>query len=268
MFKKIFKKSFGKDNFCILLTATIDPNNCIFTKRSDPKVREQDYLQSLELWLINTNLKIVFCENSGYNLKNIISLASKYPGRVEIVKFNGNNYPRNLGKGYGEMKIIERALSESKFIQESECIIKVTGRIFIKNIYKIIKTIRSNTFIQYRFEPGVYSLQTVIFFFKKDFFWYLKKYAELIDDAKGLSFEGVFKIAMNDARIDKNKCEKMIKPIYVGYSGTNDMKYEDIFKTSRRFLILDGKIGRMGLFIKKHSPILYNLFKPYFPDKK
>ena len=55
-------------NTTILLTACIDPKGMAFTTLQNKEVRLQQYLDALNYYLYNTNLNIVFVENTGYNI--------------------------------------------------------------------------------------------------------------------------------------------------------------------------------------------------------
>lgn len=266
-----------KNKFCIFLTASIDTNGCPSTKRNDPKVRESDYLNSLRLWLENTQFKMVFCENSGYDLKNIRNLCDKYPGRVEIIQFYGNSYPRHLGKSYGEFLIIEKAMTDSVFIRQSEYIVKVTGRFFIENIYKILSKVKNDIVYSSieKIPSGYIAFHTILFIFKKDFFFdFMFKYKNLINEAEGVCLENIFEKSIIDLN-KKGYSNSVIKGIkYFGYSGTYNAQYTDVLrdqknpKSNKLIWRIYRKIGRVGLFLKHNLPYIYRLLKPYFPDKK
>jgi len=64
-------------------------------------------------WLEKTDLPIVFCENSGYNLESIRHLSKKYPERIEILQFTLTEYTQGFDYWYGEYKIIEYAMNHS-----------------------------------------------------------------------------------------------------------------------------------------------------------
>ena len=89
-------------NSAILLTASINTRNCMFVKRSNPILRENDYCEAIVKWS-ELNYPVIFCENSGYNLSKI----KKIGHRVNFLQFDGQDYDRKLGKGFGELKINE-----------------------------------------------------------------------------------------------------------------------------------------------------------------
>jgi hypothetical protein len=148
----------------LLLTATITPlagiNNLSYT---DPAKRLQDYMTALEFYLamLRPNERIVFCENSGSDLSALKALAQRMNAadRVEFLGFYGNDFPPNYGRGYGEFKLVDHAMSHSEMIrsapQESVIIWKVTGRYIVHNLRQIIDTrpARSQLYCNYRDHP-------------------------------------------------------------------------------------------------------------------
>ncbi|MDM8310359.1 hypothetical protein [Phocaeicola barnesiae] len=124
------------NDLVILLTGCVNPNGMIFTKLQDKDVRAKQYIEAITWYLNNTNLKIVFTENSGYELKSYIN--KEFYSRIEFLTYNGNDYKKELGKGYGEGLIIDYTLKNSKFIHSKSNIIKITGRLILTNINDII----------------------------------------------------------------------------------------------------------------------------------
>lgn len=124
-------------NYVILLTACVNPNGMSFTKLQNTDERALQYIDALKWYLTNTEFKVVFVENtmSDFSLEFTDYINS---GRLEYITFDGNNYDRCLGKGYGEGIIIEMALKKSSFIKHADYIIKITGRLILKNINSII----------------------------------------------------------------------------------------------------------------------------------
>ncbi len=214
--------------FCLLLTASIDPKNCAFLKRSDPKIREKDYLNALKKWIDKTKYPIVFCENSGFDISQINKTAEegrKLGREIEVIQFDGNNYPRNFGKGFGEMLIIGHAMCHSKLIQKSKYIIKVTGRFFVSNINSIVGglTQANDLFAitscrEKELVPSVFFCGTTVFFTKCLLPWQHK-----LNDQTGFYFEHALKQACDTAQKEGFKCFEFDKPILLcGYRGTDN----------------------------------------------
>ena len=242
---RLREKLFGKreQKFCILLTACINPNGCIRLERSDVGVRENDYLEALEKWL-KFDFPIVFCENSNYNLDKIHALVKKYPNKkVEILSFDGNNYPRHLGKGYGEALIIEHAIKNSEIIKNSEYVVKVTGRLFIKNFQKIIKNVyKQGEFYLLYFFPLLFKnkfMKSELLIFNPEFFTkYFFKDMGKINDSGNVCFEHVLLKSAWAAGDDKKRIFLLnqIEPIIDGYSGTFNTLYPAPKKNYLKFM--------------------------------
>lgn len=132
----------------LLLTATIDPGATPFVQRRDPQVRLRDYLSALEAWLsCGAVARVVFCENSGFDLAPVARLAASYGERsVEIISFCGNDAGAVRGKGYSELKLIEHAMRVSSVLAVSDVIAKCTGRLTIGNAVPLFEAIGATDF--------------------------------------------------------------------------------------------------------------------------
>lgn len=129
----------------ILLTATIDPNNCASTIRTSITDRTQDYYNVITELLTKTDLEIVFIENSNHSL----GILSEFIGnqRIEILQFEGNTYNRSFGKSFGEQLEINYALVHSEKLKSVDYIMKLTGRYSID--YDLIKDTLSRDYVFY-----------------------------------------------------------------------------------------------------------------------
>jgi hypothetical protein len=114
----------------LLLTSSIDPNNCSFTERKSIDDRKNDYMNSLFKWLTNTDFDIVYIDNSNYDLTFLKKTFENYGDRIEFLSFNGNNFDRSLGKSYGELEIIKFCLENSTKFKDFPLLIKSTGRYY------------------------------------------------------------------------------------------------------------------------------------------
>lgn len=135
--------SISNHSLSLLLTATIDPRNCFYVKRSDPRVRLDDYKSALRRWLGDTRIeKIIFCENSGFDLSELDTIATtenRHGKAIALLSYTAEEQGHR-GKGYGEMGIIKFALSNST-LADRDMILKVTGRYYITNISNILSSI-------------------------------------------------------------------------------------------------------------------------------
>ncbi len=132
-----------KNEVVILLTACVNPNGMAYTKIQDSCVRLQQYKEALDWYLSNTNQRIVFVENTNYDISDYY-LEHIRSGRLDVLSFQGNNYNKSLGKGYGEALIVEYAINNSRFLQGKVNIIKITGRLICKNVNRMAKAYNLN----------------------------------------------------------------------------------------------------------------------------
>lgn len=118
----------------IVLTACINPGNMPYTALVDAEIRAKQYIDALYYYLVKTRNKIVFVENTNtdisFHFKSYID-----NNRLEYIMFDGNSsFDNRKGKGYGEALILEWALKNSKFVNSNTYILKITGRLILKNI--------------------------------------------------------------------------------------------------------------------------------------
>ena len=130
----------------ILLTACVNPNGMSFTVLQNSDERLCQYQNALDWYLKNTAYPIVFVENTNTYIGNEYQVFVN-SGRLEFVTFQGNDFPRYLGKGYGEALIIKEALTNSRLMFQCKWVVKITGRLIVTNINSLIKeSSKANTF--------------------------------------------------------------------------------------------------------------------------
>lgn len=129
----------------VLLTMTIDTNNCSYSNRNNIDERIDDYYKVIEYFLNDTNLDIVIVENSNHDIGKLNDIINN--DRIEFLQFNGNNYNRHLGKGHGEKLIINYAIECSTKLKHCNYIFKLTGRYKID--YTLIKDFIHNDYVIY-----------------------------------------------------------------------------------------------------------------------
>ena len=129
-----------KNRIVIVLTACVNPNGMSYTVLQDTNERKRQYIDALSFYLKNTDLPIVFVENSNTDFSNEFQqwIAT---GRLEFITFDGNSgFDKIKGKGYGEALMLLYAIKHSTFISQSKYIIKITGRLQVKNISQLAKS--------------------------------------------------------------------------------------------------------------------------------
>ncbi len=189
MYQKTYNIKHSKP-VSLLLTACVNPNGMSFTALQNKEERKQQYKNALSFYLAETIAPIIFIENTG------IDFSSEYEewikkGRLEYITFDGNNYSRSLGKGYGEALIINEAIKRSRFLQESKYVIKITGRLIIKNINQILSSpwLRFNNVFRADLRESVHLWTTIFVIETKELKNIFSDKINIINDSKGVFFE-------------------------------------------------------------------------------
>ncbi len=216
---------------CLILTATINPCGMQQAKRSDIHSREQDYLKALQYYS-KFNISLVFCENSNSNLDKLKSVVNYTDRDIEFFGFDGNDYPKEKGKGFGEIGILKNAFEKSQIIKKSRYIIKITGRLSIMNLAKILHRIDSHKIttpdIFCNFRSNLALADSRFFIAKKEFYPdYLFLFHDLINDSSGIYFEHALSRAIHLALSEgMNWLPMPLPPVIKGYYGTRNAKYK------------------------------------------
>ena len=214
----------------MLLTATIDPKGMGYTKRSDPVVRMKDYELALSQWVQCASAgAVLFCENSGCDLDDLVSLARRKAHRhcsVTFLSFQGNEHRKALGKGYGEMGILRCAVEKLGLFARNQPILKVTGQYFVWNMDQVWAGIQSaGTADGFCNRKRDASADTRVAFMRPSFMTtYLFPLHSLINDSTGVYMEHAFARAIRTAVRDGARWEWFpVPPVIEGISGSLDL---------------------------------------------
>ncbi len=215
---------------CLIVTGTIKPDKNIFSlKLIDKNERLKQYIDSIEFYILNTKIKnIVFCDNSNVysqEINELIELARKHKKNFEYLYFEGNvEKAKEKGKGYGEGEIINYVFNNSKLIENINTIIKVTGRLKVRNLNLFLKFNRKNinyfnTFVGYRCDTRFYIIN------KEDYLNFFGDAYEFVNDKENhwLEFEFKDRILKNSFKYKSFK----VLPDIDGYSGSTGEKYKE-----------------------------------------
>lgn len=132
-------------DICVILTATVYVGKKEVLYQIDPQARIDTYNKSIRQWLNNTSLNIVVVENSGYEFKELYMELAKYKNRFEIISFKEDSLEESLylrgncDKGASELFSINYAYKNSKLLNKTDFIIKITGRYFINGMESYIR---------------------------------------------------------------------------------------------------------------------------------
>lgn len=117
------------------MTATVIPAVNAGIKRSDPKLRLEDYKQALRFWLGYPHPaadRILLLENSAADLSDLHRIVAHHnplAKEVEILSVPGNKIPEGRNYGYTEMQLLDEGLVRSRLRLATTHLIKVTGRL-------------------------------------------------------------------------------------------------------------------------------------------
>ncbi len=128
----------------LLLTATVDPQG-MKGANFDPDVRAQMYVEALNFYVSafesepEKQWSIVFGENSGYPAGKILDLVKKTANvTIEYLSLGTEGFDQTKGKGYNETLLLRMVAEQSKYIAEAACFFKLTGRLKVLNILKLL----------------------------------------------------------------------------------------------------------------------------------
>jgi hypothetical protein len=217
-------------NCVLILTACIEPKGMSFTKLQDPEIRKHQYIEAMKFYLQHTDMNILFVENSGHDVSSEFATEIEN-GRVEVLTFSGNDYPRALGKGYGEMILLEHAVKHAGLVQQADFIFKVSGRYKVRNIAKF--------FLQYQTDnqPEILADLQRFYTMADARMWgatpqfirdCLLQKKEKVNDTAGYYFEHALADAILEYIIQDHRFALFkYLPRYTAISGTDGTPYKD-----------------------------------------
>ena len=214
-----------RKKLCLVLNATVDVRGVVFVKRDDPIERLNDYRWALEQWTRCKGIdSLVFVENSGYNIDELRSIplaSSMHQDSFEFLSFDGQNFPRELGNGYGE-----------------DClIVRINGRYFIENIALFFEALYPSTEILSDLQQSLTWADATVLGGTVNFFEnYVCPYGRGVDDSKGYYFEHALARAVHRGLADGLVWNSYPEPPHIrGFSGTsNQNKAEGRLLRKRR----------------------------------
>jgi hypothetical protein len=133
----------------LIITSAVFVNSNL-TVLTDPALREQQYADSILFYLQTKNIsRIIVCDNSGFDFSlngSLAALAKANGKALECLSFLGNkDLVKAKGKGYGEGEIMDYVFRNSKLLKEAPGFFKVTGRVRVLNIDRLITHIHPGT---------------------------------------------------------------------------------------------------------------------------
>lgn len=209
-----------------------------YTVLNDPAEREKQYIHAINYYLENTNYNIVFCNNSGEDI------SQKLPKnrRLECLSFYGNDYDSSIGKGFGEIQIIQYALEHSHFIKQTKYIIKITGRLIISNLHQAIKTTNfiwpfiNNKLYLSEINNAHKFIDSRCFISSRELYTELINQKYKLNDTKGYYFEHLLYNICNNTEVSFNICFIFPQFKFSGISGSTGAVYYYEKETKSQYL--------------------------------
>lgn len=210
-----------------MLTACVNPGGMVYTALTDANLRREQYREAIIWYLDNTRYKIVVVENTNTDLSGDFIEAIE-DRRLEVLTFDGNNFDKELGKGYGEAWIIDEAVKRSRFIADDPLVMKITGRLILKNIWDVVRNTKPNTvYVNTRLAKDRMVCLSAAFICPVEF---LKKYflpfRHRLNDSEGYYLEHLLFTASLEWENDGGGRSDFKRPLkLMGISGTSGNPY-------------------------------------------
>lgn len=227
----------------IIVTATIKPSSDVpFLKLSNVNERLEQYIESIiKLFDCENIEKVIFCDNSNYviDCNRLYESAKLKNVSFEYLHFKGDSSKvSSKGKGYGEGEIINFILENSKLIIGENYFFKLTGRLRVANLNKILNKTKNN--INY-FNTSSFknknSVDTRFYGISvKQYNEYFRNAYHQVDDKNHVYLEHVFFNIIKQKKI--NSINMPFYPVFIGQSGSTGKLYEEnLFKDNIRNLM-------------------------------
>lgn len=133
----------------LLLTATVrPPAGAIGLVRTDVELRKQDYVGAMEFYLaelkrgVFDGIVLVDSSNEPLDFLQRVVDAAGATARVELITYDGIDYPPESGRTYGEFKLIDDGYllsSTLKSLTDDDVVWKITGRYTVRNIASLVR---------------------------------------------------------------------------------------------------------------------------------
>ena len=137
----------------VILTATVKPQTSLNLKRDSESERLRDYEDAIKFYLEKltdkTDLIVVENSNSIMQLQDKI----KFNSRLRLISAPLDSDSSFKGKSEGELAML-RFLSANGHLNEYEFCWKITGRLKVLNVNKIIESAEGYEIFVYRFKDG------------------------------------------------------------------------------------------------------------------
>jgi len=216
----------------IIVSSTISPiSNMMNLSLRNREEREKQYYDAIKkLLYCNQISKIVVCDNSNSHVpkEELLKEASANNKQIEFLAFEGNHAEvEQRGKGYGEGEIIDYALKNSSLIAGESWFIKITGRLYVKNMDSVLKRMNQKTnYLQTMYMNTRRKVMDTRFYACtiESYDKYFRNLYKEVDDANKLYIEKLF--AQKIMNSDIHYRNMPVYPKIGGQSGSSGVEYQ------------------------------------------
>lgn len=223
-----------KTQDCVLIiTGCIFPEKDIpILKLTDANERKKQYVDSIKYYIEHGVVdNIVYCDNSGAAVEEeVLEFAEQYKKKFEWLSYKGDSDKvKEKGKGYGEGEIMNFVLENSRLVQDCSILVKVTGRLKIRNFNMLVLCASHKIF----FAPNLTNderiyINTRFYIMPKEMFVkYFRRAYLLVDDCKGCYLEHAFGMCVTNYKIKYKTF--LVYPAAEGMSGSTGILYNASF---------------------------------------
>ncbi len=224
----------------LLLTGAIDIKELFIPSTTiiDTNDRLSQYLKSIDYAITHYESipEIVFCENTNftYDYTSLKEKAINKGKKLEVISFSGDYISiKQKGKGFGEGEIIQYALNNSKLLEKCDAFIKLTGRLIVTNMDRIVATTTTDCSFIYHpkmiYQMPVDHIET--FLYKADKKFYIQHLIDAhqeVDESRFRYLEHIFYERLSNFNLRSFN----LHPNISGLSGTSGNPYESGIKAT------------------------------------
>jgi hypothetical protein len=207
---------------------------------NNPEERLRFTLESIKNWLDKSpDIRLVICDGSDYDFAPVLLKHfpnDMYSNRIECLHFlNNSEKVAEFGKGYGEGEIVQYALKHSKFIEDSNCFCKCTGKLWVDNFSECLNEWNGRFLCQAYFSKGFTPNKTKFEHIDTRFYISSKEIYEKYFINLHLEVGGHFNCSIEDAFkrviVDNNLTGTLFQhyPIVRGVGGGSGKHYKTNF---------------------------------------
>jgi hypothetical protein len=224
--------------FQMVLTASVNPKG-MYVKVADSQTRLAQYLRAVGA-LLDTQSPIIdgvtLIENTGADLTPFHELAAqrnRHSKKVEFLGLNLNDYPLEYGIGYGEFRLLDEGIRQSKFIGAQTHLVKLTGRLIVRNLVSILSRIPADVDmvadVQPYKDPAQGFVESRLMVIAQPF--YMNKIVGMyqqVNGTKGVAAEHCLYQVVRNSPGAKIIPRLPREPVWVGYSGSTGLRYDSL----------------------------------------